>query len=60
MSVEQRTAIKPFLLPEVLDGTRLLVLRSEKAVNPDFYPMLGAMGFKNLPDQSTMTGHYRL
>jgi hypothetical protein len=54
MSDEQRAAIKPFFLPEMLDGTRLVVLRSEKVVNPDFYPMLEGMGFRNLPDQSTM------
>jgi hypothetical protein len=39
----------------VLDSTRLLVLRSEKAVNPDVYPMLEGMEFKNLPDRSTMS-----
>ena len=40
--------------PQVLDGTRLLVLQGERVANPDFYPMLRSLGFNNLPDQSTM------
>ncbi len=40
--------------PELLSSTRLLVLQSEHVPNPDFYPMLRSMGFKNLPDQSAM------
>jgi hypothetical protein len=43
-----------FFSPQVLDGTRLLVLRGERVGNPDFYPMLRGLGFNNLPDQSTM------
>ncbi len=54
LSVQQKTALKGFLSAEVLDGTRLLVLRGERVGNPDFYPMLGSLGFNNLPDQSTM------
>ena len=30
------------------------MLQSERVANPDFYPMLGSLGFNNLPDQSTM------
>jgi hypothetical protein len=30
------------------------VLEGERVANPDFYPMLRAMGFENLPDQSAM------
>jgi hypothetical protein len=43
-----------FFSPQLLDGTRLLVLRGERVGNPDFYPMLRGLGFNNLPDQSTM------
>jgi hypothetical protein len=56
LSAEQRTAMFYFFSPEVLGAARLLVLRSERVSNPDFYPMLKAMGFDNLPDQSTMGG----
>jgi hypothetical protein len=54
LSVRQKTALKGFLSAEVLDGTRLLLLRGERVGNPDFYPMLRGLGFNNLPDQSTM------
>ena len=30
------------------------MLQGERVANPDFYPMLRSLGFKNLPDQSTM------
>jgi hypothetical protein len=40
---------------QLLDSTSLLVLRGGRVVNPDFYPMLRGLGFKNLPDQSAMT-----
>jgi len=43
-----------FFSPQVLDGTRLLVLQGERVANPDFYPMLRSLDFNNLPDQSTM------
>jgi hypothetical protein len=43
-----------FFSPQLLEGTRLLVLQGERVANPDFYPMLRSLGFKNLPDQSTM------
>ena len=42
-----------FFSPQVLDATRLLVLRGERVGNPDFYPLLRRLGFNNLPDQST-------
>ena len=41
-------------LPQVLDGTRLLVPQGKRVANPDFYPMLRSLGFNNVPDQSTM------
>jgi hypothetical protein len=43
-----------FFSPQLLHGTRLLVLQGQRVPNPDFYPMLRSLGFKNLPDQSTM------
>ena len=43
-----------FFSPRLIDGTRLLVLQSERVANPDFYPMLRSLGFNNLPGQSAM------
>jgi hypothetical protein len=54
LSAHQRTAMNGFFSPQLLDSTRLLVLQRERVANPDFYPMLRDMGFKNLPDQSSM------
>src|SRR5216683_2595661 len=53
-SVQQRAAMDGFFSPQLLDGTRLLVLQGERVANPDFYPMLRSLGFNNLPDQSAM------
>ena len=54
ISAQQRAALGPFFSREVLDSTRVLVLHGERVANPEFYPMLRNLGFKNLPDQSTM------
>jgi hypothetical protein len=54
LSARQRAAVEPFFSRGVLDRTRLLVLQGERVANPDFYPMLRSLGFKNLPDQSKM------
>jgi hypothetical protein len=54
LSVQQSTAMNGFFSPQLLNGTRLLVLKGERVANPDFYPMLRDLGFNNLPDQSTM------
>jgi len=54
LSAPQRNVMGGFFSPQLLDGTRLLVLQRERVGNPEFYPMLRAMGFYNLPDQSTM------
>jgi hypothetical protein len=54
LSVQQNTAMKGFFSPQLLNGTRLLVLKGERVANPDFYPMLRNLGFNNLPGQSTM------
>jgi hypothetical protein len=54
LSAQQKAAMNGWFSPQVLDGTRLLVLQGERVANPDFYPMLRNLGFNNLPDQSTM------
>jgi len=54
LSAQQRAAVAPFFSSELLGGTRLLVPQGERVANPDFYPTLRSLGFKNLPDQSTM------
>jgi len=54
LSAQQRAAIAAFFSPELLGNTRVLVLEGERVGNPDFYPMLRGLGFKNLPDQSGM------
>ena len=48
-------ALKRGAIGVVLDGTRLLVLQRERVANPEFYPLLRSLGFKNLPDQSGMS-----
>ena len=54
LSAAQRAAMAPFFSTELLDGTRLIVLTGERVRNPEFYPMLEAAGFNNLPNQSEM------
>jgi len=54
LSAQQKAKMAGFFLPQLLDDARLLVLSGERVVNPDFYPMLRNLGFRNLPDQSTM------
>jgi hypothetical protein len=54
LSEQQKTAMAGFFTPGLLEDTHLLVLREERVVNPHFYAMLRAIGFKDLPDQSTM------
>ena len=54
LTAQQKAAMAGFFSPGILDGTRLLVLQGERVANPDFYPMLRSLGFKSLPDQSTM------
>ena len=54
LSAQQRASLEPFFAQEVLDNVRVLVLVGERVPNPEFYPMLRGLGFKNLPDQSTM------
>src|SRR6266851_3544545 len=47
-----RVEVNPFFRPDVLNlnTTRVVVLENERVGNPDFYPMLQALGFTNLPD----------
>jgi hypothetical protein len=54
LSAPQRRAMAPFYSPEFLEATRVIVLTGERVSNPDFYPMLEAAGFENLPNQSEM------
>jgi hypothetical protein len=54
LSAQQRVPLQPFFGREVLDNVRVLVLEGERVPNPEFYPMLRGLGFKNVPDQSAM------
>jgi hypothetical protein len=54
LSAQQRGAVAAFFSSELLGNARVLMLESERVANPEFYPMLYAMGFQNLPDQSAM------
>ncbi len=54
LSGRQRAPFEPFLAREVLHSARVLVLHGERVSNPDFYPVLRGLGFKNLPDQPAM------
>jgi hypothetical protein len=54
LSPKQRASMDGFLLPQVLDTTRLLVLGELRIENPPFYPLLRQMGFTNLPNFTTM------
>jgi len=54
LTSQQRGAVGRFFAPVLLDNVLLLVLEGERVPNPDFYPMLRSLGFKNLPDQSGM------
>jgi hypothetical protein len=54
LAAQQKAAMAGFFSQQLLEGTRLLVLRGEQVANPDFYPMLKGFGFTNLPDQASM------
>jgi hypothetical protein len=54
LSAVQKHSMAGFFSPQLIDDTRLLVLKEERLANPEFYPMLRNLGFHNLPDQSTM------
>ncbi len=49
LTAEQRAAMQPFFPAEILDQTRLLVLKGQRIEDPGFYTMARMMGFKDLP-----------
>src|SRR5947209_1598677 len=54
LSAQQKAAMDGFFSSQLLESTRGIVLQGERVANPDFYPMLKSLGFKNLPNQSRM------
>jgi hypothetical protein len=48
----QKSAMRPFYAPEVLDQARLHVLKGDRILDPPFYSMARVMGIKNLPSFS--------
>src|SRR5262249_39606125 len=55
LSRQQRAAMAGFFTPELLDETRLLVLKEgQRGVNPQFYSVLRAIGFMDLLDPSAV------
>jgi len=54
LSAKQKATLAPFFSSQLLESTRVLVLQVERVGNPEFYPMLRDLLFKNLPDQSGM------
>jgi hypothetical protein len=54
LSAQQRAGMADFFSTQLLGSARLVVLQGERVANPGFYPMLKNLGFKSLPDQSTM------
>jgi hypothetical protein len=53
LSLIQRAAMDGFFSSDVLN-VLLLTLQGGRIQNPPFYPQLQEIGFRNLPDQSTM------
>ena len=51
----QRATMQPYFPAEILENTRLYVLRDEHVPNPSVYSMAKMMGIRNLPDFSGMT-----
>src|SRR5260370_6657603 len=54
LSAHQKAAMNGFFSPQLLERIRLLALQRERIANPEFYPMLRTLGFRNLPDQAKM------
>jgi hypothetical protein len=48
-TAEQRAAMQPFFPADILDQTKLLVLKGKRIGDPGFYTMARMMGFKDLP-----------
>jgi hypothetical protein len=53
LSSAQTSAVVGFFSAELLDAVRVLTLEGEQVPDPDFYPMLRAIGFANLPSQAS-------
>src|SRR5450432_3493567 len=54
LTQEQRAAMQPFFPSEILDQTKLLVLKDKRIDDPGFYTMARMMGFKDLPSFSDL------
>lgn len=54
LTEEQGLAMEGFFVPEVIDEARLVVLHNNRVQNPNFYPQLRQLGFRNLPDFGLM------
>jgi hypothetical protein len=54
LSAAHRAAMAGFFPPLLLRSARVLVLQGERVADPDFYPALKKLGFRNLPAQSAM------
>jgi hypothetical protein len=49
-----RVQMNGFFRADLLNSTRAVVFENERVGNPDFYPMLEGLGFRNLPDFQAM------
>jgi hypothetical protein len=47
---EQRLAVEGYFIVAVLNKARLVVLQNSRVQNPNFYPQLWQLGFRNLPE----------
>jgi hypothetical protein len=54
LSPAQKSTLREFFHSDLLEGTRTLVLETERIANPPFYPALRSMRFSNLPDFAFM------
>jgi len=53
LSSAQTSAVVDFFSAELLGAVRVLTLEGEQVPDPNFYPMLRAVGFANLPSQAS-------
>ena len=54
LTAEQRLALQGFFIQAVIEKARLVVLQKSRVQNPNFYPQLRQLGFRNLPDFRAM------
>jgi len=54
LSAAQKSVLGPFFRPDLLESTRILVLKNERIGNPSFYPLLQGLGLAHLPDFAWM------